>query len=192
MSRLPVIAPVVLLLLASATHAFYEPDGFRGIPWGTSLGEAERALKGLHAKRLLMGREPTCERERRGGGVADRAVCVAAMEMDSARLRLYFEFREDRFVAVTVVSTPESYPELKRGFVSRYGAPTRTEKKTKAGPFSEYASEEVSWDGQTVRIKLSQYVGDRTFTVAVIALRSEMDRQAAEQERSAPPRQPPR
>ncbi len=182
---------VILLLVVSGAQAFYEPDGFRGVTWGMSLEDAERALTGLHAKRLLAGQEPLCQRERRNGALTESAVCVAAMDMDSVRLGLYFEFHQERFVAVTAVSAPASYADLKRALIARYGAPTRAETKTKAGPFSEYASEEVLWEGPTVRIKLSQYVGDRTFTVAVIALRSELDRQAAEREKS-PDAPPPR
>lgn len=184
------IALAVLALFASNAPAFYEPDGFRGITWGMSVSDAERTLKSLYAKHLLVGNEPTCETARGGQGIADSAMCTAAMQMDSIRIGLSFEFYEDRFVAVTVVATAASYGELKSSFIARYGAPTRAEKRTKPGPFSEYTSEELRWDGPTVRIKLSQYVGDLTFTVGVIALRSEWDRQAAEQERStAPPPQ---
>lgn len=117
-----------------------------------------------------MGREPTCENARGSKGVTtDSAVCAAAMDMDSVRVGLYFEFYQDRFVAVTLVSAPAAYADLKRSLIVRYGAPTRAETKMKVGPLSEHMSEEVLWEGPMVRIKLSQYVGDLTFSVAVIA-----------------------
>src|SRR5262245_61459574 len=81
-----VIAALVVLIASPAARAFYEPDGFRGIAWGTALSDAEREMKGLHAKHLLVGPEPACDRERRGGNVTENAVCVAAMEMDSVRV----------------------------------------------------------------------------------------------------------
>jgi len=165
-------------------RAFYEPDGFRGIRWGTSLAEAQQTLKALHTKRILVGEEPVCDAAQ---GAADSVVCVASTDLDAVRVTLYFEFYEDRFVAVTVVSTPASYAALKRGFIARYGEPTRADKRTKMGPFSEYTSEELLWEGSTVQIKLSQFVGGPTFTVAVIALRSEIARQEAEQNKSAGP-----
>src|SRR5262245_56480946 len=177
---------VALSLFASEAPAFYEPDGFRGIQWGTSLAEAVQILKTLYAKRLLVGREPTCESARSAPG-SDSAVCTADMELESARVQLHFEFYQDRFVAVTVVSTPTSYADIKRSFIARYGAPTRADKKIKAGPFSEQMSEEMYWEGPTVYIRLSQYVGESTFTVAVISLRSEVDRQAAEQGKTTDP-----
>jgi hypothetical protein len=173
--------------------AFYEPDGFRGIRWGTSLAEAEQTLKALYTRRVLVGDAPACDAASGGSAPADSAVCVASADIDAVRVTLYFEFHEDRFVAVTVVSTPASYAALKRGFVARYGAPTRSDKRTKMGPFSEYTSEELLWDGPTVQIKLSQLVGGPTFTVAVIALRSELARQEAEQKKSpGPTPEPPK
>jgi hypothetical protein len=179
-------------LFASDASAFYEPDGFRGIKWGTSLTEAEQILKAFYAKRVLVGDEPFCDSAPTSERLADSAVCVANMDIESVRVKLYFEFYQDRFVAVTVLSTPTSYAALKRGFIARYGTPTRADKRNRIGPFSEYTSEEVFWEGPTVRIRLSQYVGGPTFTVAVIALRSELDRQAAERKKSTGPPQLPK
>ena len=179
-------------LLASDALAFYEPDGFRGIKWGTPLAEAQQMLKALHARRVLVGDEPSCDSAQASGRLPDSTVCVASTDIDSARVKLYFEFYEDRFVAVTVLSTPTSYATLKRGFISRYGSPTRADKKQKIGPFSEYTSEELLWEGPMVQIKLSQHVGGLTFTVAVIALRAEIARQEAEQKKSMDPALEPR
>lgn len=175
--RLVLPLALAFYLFASDAWAFYEPDGFRGIQWGTSLTEAEQILKALYAKRVLVGDEPIC----------DGAVCVANTDIDSVRVKLYFDFDQDRFVAVTVLSTPTSYSALKRSFIARYGAPTRADTRKKIGPFSEYTSEEVLWEGPTVHIKLSQYVSGLTLTVAVIGLRSELDRQAAERKSTTPP-----
>jgi hypothetical protein len=107
------------------------------------------------------------------------SMCTAQTDFGTVKVKLYFEFYQDRFVAVTLLSTPARYPELRRSFVERYGPPTRAETKRRPGPFSEHSSEEVLWDGSTVRIKLSEYVGGPTLTVAVIALRSESERRAA-------------
>jgi hypothetical protein len=187
MSLVPPLA-LALYLFASGALAFYEPDGFRGIQWGTSLTEAEPILRALYDRRVLVGDEPVCDSVRTRERPADSAVCVANTDIESVRVKLYFEFYQDRFVAVTVLSTPTSYAALKRGFIARYGAPTREDRGKKIGPFSEYTSEEVFWEGPTVYIKLSQHVGGPTFTVAVIALRSEVDRQAAERNESIGPR----
>ena len=194
MTSMSLVPPLALAfcLVASDALAFYEPDGFRGIQWGTSLTEAEQILKTLYANRVLVGEEPVCDGARTSERFADSEVCVANTDIESVRVKLYFEFYQDRFVAVTVLSTPKSYAALKRGFIARYGAPTRVDTTKKIGPFFEYTSEEVFWGGPTVHIKLLQYVGGPTFTVAVIALRSEVDRQAAEQRKSTgpPPQQP--
>lgn len=195
MTRVGVALALVLgfHLLAPDAEAFYEPDGFRGIRWGTSLVEAQKILKDLYSKRVLVGDEPSCNSAQASGRFPDSEVCVANTEIDSVRVRLYFEFHEDRFVSVTVLSTPTSYATLKRGFISRYGSPTRTDKKQKIGPFSEYTSEELLWEGPTVQIKLSQHVGGPTYTVAVIALRSELARQEAEQKKPmGPALEPPK
>ena len=189
MRLVPALA-LAFYLVASDALAFYEPDGFRGIQWGTSLTEAEQILTGLYARGVLVGDEPVCDGARTSERPADSAVCVANTVIESVRVKLYFEFYQDRFVAVTVLSTPKSYAALKRGFIARYGAPMRADTRTKIGPFTEYTSEEVLWEGPTVHIKLSQYVGGPTFTVAVIALRSEVDRQAAEQKKSTGPPRP--
>jgi hypothetical protein len=186
MSLVPPLALAFYLLVSDAL-AFYEPDGFRGIKWGTSLTEAEQILKALYAKRILVGDEPSCDSARTSERLADCAVCVANTDIESVKVKLYFEFYQDRFVAVTVLSTPTSYAALKRSFIARYGAPTRADRRKKIGPFSEYTSEELLWEGPTVQIKLSQYVGGPTYTVAVIALRAEVDRQAAEQKKSTGP-----
>ena len=192
MNRMRLVPPLALAfyLVASDAVAFYEPDGFRGIQWGTSLTEAEQILTGLYARGVLVGDEPVCDGARTSERPADTAVCVASTDIESVRVKLYFEFYQDRFVAVTVLSTPKSYAALKRGFIARYGAPTQADTRTKIGPFTEYASEEVLWEGPTVHIKLSQHVGGPTFTVAVIALRSEVERQAAEQKKSTGPPRP--
>jgi hypothetical protein len=175
-----------LALVASSAPAFYEPDGFRGLTWGTATSEAEPFLRSLHAKRVLVGDEPVCDRAPAGATVGDM-VCTAHTDIGRVRVKVYFEFYQDRFVAVTLLSKPVRYADLRRSFVERYGAPTRAETKTRVGPFAEHSSEEVLWDGPTVRIKLAQYVGGPTLTVAVIALRAEADRRAAEPETPGPP-----
>jgi hypothetical protein len=57
----------------------------------------------------------------------------------------------------------------------------------RVGPFAAHSSEEVLREGPTVRIKLAQYVGGSTLTVAVIALRAEADRRAAEPDAAGSP-----
>ncbi len=175
---------LALSLTPNAAPAFYEPDGFRGLKWGTSATEAEQILKGLFAKRVLVGDEPVCDRAPAGAAVADGPVCRAQADIGTVRVKLYFEFYQDRFVAVTLLSTPTRYADLRRSFVERYGPPTRAETKRRFGPFSEHSSEEVLWDGPMVHIKLAQYVGGPTLTVAVISLRSEVERRAAQSEAS--------
>jgi len=185
--KLALLLAFALSLIAGAAAAFYEPDGFRGVKWGASTIEAERTLKALHAKRILVGDEPVCDPAPTDAAPADSAVCTAQADIGAVRVKLSFEFYQDRFVAVTLLSRPASYADLRRTFVERYGPPTRAETKTRSGPFEDYSSEEVLWDGPTVRIKLAQYVGGRTFTVAVISLRAEADRRAAEPEPSSAP-----
>ena len=175
---------LALCLLPTAAAPFFEPDGFRGLTWGMSPAQGEQMLKALYAKRVLVGDEPSCE----PSGAAERVVCMAQTDIGTVRTKVYFEFVQDRFIAVTLLTTPVWYADLRRGFVERYGPPTRAETKTRVGPFSEYSSEEVVWEGPTVRIKLAQYVGGRTLTVAVIGLRSETDSQAADPQ---PPGTPP-
>jgi hypothetical protein len=181
---------LALTLIPTAASAFYEPDGFRGVKWGTSATEAEQALKALHAKRVLVGDEPVCDRAPGGVAVADSAVCTAQTHVGTVRVKLYFEFYQDRFVSVTLLSTPTRYADLRRSFIERYGPPTRAETKMRIGPFSEHLGEEVLWDGPSVHIKLAQYVGGPTLSVAVISLRSEVDRRAVEPERSSAPPPP--
>jgi hypothetical protein len=183
--RAALLLAIALCLIASAAPAFYEPDGFRAVKWGTSAAEAEQTLKALHAKRVLVGDEPACERVPADAAAPDNAVCTAHADIGSVRVTLYFEFYQDRFVAVTLLSSPTRYADLRRNFIDRYGPPTRAETKTRVGPFSEYSSEEVLWDGPTVRITLAQYVGGRAFTVAVISLRAEADRRASEPDASS-------
>ena len=186
--HLRAIALTVALSLVPAPAApFYEPDGFRGLAWGTSAAEGEQVLKALHGKRVLIGDEPTCDRAPATAGVADRIVCTAQTDLGAVRVKVYFEFAQDRFVAVTLLTTPAWYADLRRSFVDRYGPPTRAETKTRSGPFAEHSSEEVVWEGPTVRIKLAQYVGGRTLTVAVIGLRSEIDDSPSHLEHSGPP-----
>jgi hypothetical protein len=171
---------LALSLLPNATLAFYEPDGFRGVKWGTPATEAEQILKALHAKGVLVGDEPVCDRAPAGVAVADSAVCTAQTHIGTVSVKLYLEFYRDRFVAVTLLSTPKRYADLRRSVIERYGPPTRAETKRRIGPFSEHLGEEVLWDGPSVHIKLAQYVGGRTLSVAVISLRAEVERRAAE------------
>jgi hypothetical protein len=178
---------VALSLVPVAAAPFYEPDGFRGLTWGTSSAQGEQTLRTLHAKRVFVGDEPVCERAPAAAGVAEQVVCTAQTDIGTVRAKVYFEFVEDRFVTVTLLTTPDRYVELRRSFVERYGPPTRAETKKRSGPFSEHSSEEVVWEGPTVRIKLAQYVGGRTLTVAVIGLRSATDSQPVEPESSGAP-----
>jgi hypothetical protein len=178
----------VALSLAPATAAsFYEPDGFRGLTWGSSVAQGEQMLKALYAKRVFVGDEPVCERARAATGVPERVVCTAQTDIGTVRVKVYFEFTDDRLVAVTLLTTPAWYADLRRSFVDRYGPPTRAETKTRSGPFAEHSSEEVVWEGSTVRIKLAQYVGGRTLTVAVIGLRSELGAAPSEPESAGAP-----
>jgi hypothetical protein len=182
--RVALLLAFALSLIPGAARAFYEPNGFRGIAWGTSTTQAEQTLRALHAKRILVGDEPVCDPAPTGATPADTAVCTAETDFGSVRVKLSFEFYQDRFVAVTLLSRPTSYADLRRTFIERYGLPTHAETRARSGPFEEHSSEEMLWDGPTVRIKLAQYVGGRTFTVGVISLRAEADRRASEPEAS--------
>lgn len=74
---------------------------------------------------------------------------------------------------------PEHFHELVKLFVTRYGAPTKSETetvKTKGG--AEFSNELLYWSGKSVSIVLERYDGDINTSTAMISNRSYLNAEA--------------
>jgi hypothetical protein len=153
------------LLTSVPGHAFNEPDGFRGAPWGASEAEVKEKAAGSHAACL--------ETPSQYRWLADRT-CHGEFDLGSVTIKAHYSFRGDRFTGASLTFPAEGFDAVEHTFIQRYGPPTSTEDepgKTRAG--LEFLNRRHMWIGPKIVIRLVRY-GDR-LTHSSASLRTHED-----------------
>jgi len=118
---------VAILVLADgviwSALAFNEPDGFRGVPWGTS----EDALREKLGERSDHGVLWTgCDSYRPEEPWMGDRFCSGAFPLGDITVKAVYAFRANRFVRVTLIFPSRDFGRLAAIFVERYGPPTHS------------------------------------------------------------------
>lgn len=122
-----------------------EPKDFRGVPFGASLKQTEKALR-LHC---------SSDKRTKVGVCLDRYFAIGPVMTQNV-----FEFDADRLVRVRLSFPSSSFATLRDIFIERYGQPTATETqpvRTNAGV--EYQNETLIWTGTAIEVRLQKYAG---------------------------------
>lgn len=143
---------VALLLLVAVTASAddwpLEPKDFRGVPFGASIKQTEKALR-LHC---------SADKKTKIGVCLDRYFAIGPVTTMNV-----FEFDADRLVRVRLTFPASSFATLRDIFIERYGQPTATETqpvRTNAGV--EYQNEVLIWTGAAIDARLQKYSGTVT------------------------------
>jgi hypothetical protein len=157
----------VVLLFCTASHAWEEPNDFRGIKWGTSSGDAENFIRGQWKQRREAG-EIIID--------TDISKFVSDERLQSRLFRdkvggllvtINLDFLDDKFVYATISFKSEDFRIIEGAFKERYGPPmseARTPVETRFG--AKYENKELKWNGPTLHIWLRQYYGKITEGIA--------------------------
>jgi hypothetical protein len=171
---------VLLAVIASAgvvptTHASNEPDGFRGVPWGTSEDALREKLGETSAHGVLWDRCGLFTNANRW--IGDR-FCAGAFPLAGVRMDAVYTFRRDRFTGVDMTFPSNDFETVAAIFRERFGAPTTAKEEvftTKGGLKATNRIDE--WIGPTIVIAIRQFGATIDQGPAALGLKS--DRQEA-------------
>jgi hypothetical protein len=134
-ARLAVGATFVISAVASSAFAFNEPDGFRGLPWGSTEGQMRKGMSTAVCK----------DYPRPDRWEGDR-FCVVELKIGDIPIDTLYAFRGNKFVRVTMEFPSRDFDRLVAIFQERYGVPTN-----KRPNFAE-------WVGARVNISMDRYL----------------------------------
>src|SRR5262249_41185090 len=120
-----------LTAIGSSVHAFNEPDGFRGVPWGATEEQMRAAVR--------INRGADIEAAQRWAGDRD---CHAEFDLAGMPISLTYTFRGDRFVRVSLHFASSDFERIAAIFVERYGTPTHR------------GEDIIRWEGTSVLLEL--------------------------------------
>jgi hypothetical protein len=149
------------LVAAPAALAFNEPDNFRGIPWGSTMDQAQETLLKTWPAGVT---PPHCSRE--------TGVCGHPGKLGPVDVTYIYSFKDDRFSFAQVRFKTIDYDTVRRIFEERYGTPTLRQ------------SDQNWWKDENASVLLRR-VGSRAMEgSALIALKSAVDKNTAERDKA--------
>ena len=177
LGRLAVIALLALVtpltLLGTYALAWNEPDGFRGVPWGSSREELR-----LHFQQA--GDDVTC--------VATALGCNSPrLSIGPVPVRAFYLFTPgaDKFEVALLTFASTHYAALRTIFQERYGAPSNVrEKPLQDRTGATVTNETALWVGERVTISLSRYGSKLDQGRAWIGLKAALDRHIEESQKA--------
>lgn len=157
----------MLILLAASAAAWNEPDGFKGVRWGSGPEELRRVL-------LVPGCEWEIRDEGPDGIIGYRMTGSCAVY--GRRPEVYhigevpieapepittpgavFYYHGGRMGGVEFNFATGDYEKLREAFVAKYGSPTGRKARRYQNPFgARFSSQELEWIGGMVRILLQE------------------------------------
>jgi hypothetical protein len=134
--RLAAGAIFVMGAVASSAHAFNEPDGFRGVPWGAT----EEQM------RSTVSIEKSCSDYSTGSKYLGDRFCPALLSIGNVSVRALYIFRADRLGRVGLYFASKDFDRLADIFVERYGTPTYRD------------HDGFAWNGKRASVILFRYL----------------------------------
>lgn len=143
-----VLASVLLVPLTFVSaSAWNEPDGFRGVPWGTNR-ETVKEQMGLTNPNCFMASESTTA-----------YVCSGTITVGGVEATVGAGFSDaDALISVVLFFESKDFDQMKAAFLERYGKPTSRETPTIQNRMgAKFEQERLLWTGTKVVISLSRY-----------------------------------
>ncbi len=162
---------IITVLLASSALAWNEPDGFRGLRFGSDESKATQELTELQCDTRpadIMRRTGFPER-----------YCSTRLDVGDVKLMCQLEFRTGRLVEVHLNFSPHEYEIMEQTFIERYGSPTKiTEQPIKTLGGLTTTNRIISWVGRRVVITLTRYWGSLDLAKAMLSTVQELEEQS--------------
>jgi hypothetical protein len=164
----PLAAFALVVVLAVPALAFNEPDGFRGLKWGASKEELDKAEAergnslGPHCLAMSDSHQQTC---------------IAGGTIGDARVSIHYRFRDNKLVRVMFGFATSDFTVILGAFTERYGAPTKRREEpyqTRGG--IRTTNQVLTWRGKSVEIEIMLYGESIDKGLADLVTRQEMDR----------------
>jgi hypothetical protein len=166
-------AVLILVVGASSTYAFNEPDGFRGVPWGAS----EDVLRARLGEMGPDGRwrDASCfEYPDETRWLGDRA-CRHTFLLEDIRVDALYAFRDARFVRVLLTFRSADFNRIVAVFVERYGPPTtETHEAFRTQGGLDSVNRILAWLGPNVAITLNRHGGKIAEGAAMVTTQDEI------------------
>ena len=140
---LPIIVVLLFFVLNFRLYAWNEPDNFRGIPWNGS----ESELKKNFPDAFCMDMDGLCDRG-----------CRSEFKIGAISADAYFFFRNNKFIRVSLLFSPDDFLNMEGYFIEKYGNPTQKDEKefeTRGG--LKYTNSIRKWKGKKIIINLEKY-----------------------------------
>ena len=164
MRTIVVISVLIVLGLVSGALAFNEPEGFRGVPWGTLHGSVSAQIPEMNECDRGAWVDGDCHGTVRIGGVVTSVIMLFSPSSG--------------FEAVWLSFDPREFVIMKQIFVERYGQPTEErneEIQTSTG--ARYQNTVLKWSGNKVVIQLERYGSQITASFASLQTRARYERE---------------
>lgn len=154
---------LLFLVISTPSHAWQEPDDFRGMKWEISSEDAENFI-----------REQWRQRRQAGEIIVDTDISKSHMDerlkslvfrdkIGGLPVTIGLEFLDDKFVYARIFFKSKDFRILESAFKDKYGQPMSEALipvRTASG--ARYENKELKWNGQSLRIWLRQYDGKVT------------------------------
>ena len=144
-SRLLIAALITLPIIGQPTQKAWpeEPDGFKGVKFGSSVAEARSVLEFSQCFRADEQKPTTCP---------------LTVDTGEFEMNVFLLFVDDKLVTVVGGFPSKNYSGARGIFVEKYGAPHESLKDVvQNGMGAKFDREQLTWVGKNSRVSLSQY-----------------------------------
>ena len=129
-----------------ADSSWQEPEDFRGLKWGASVGEMRKVFSTLNVDKP------------RDSGNRIKSFYVGGQRIGDALVQLYLGFLDDRFSSVNISFKSDDFLAMRVVFIVRYGqAHSTTEQTLQNRAGAEFVNPILTWKGPTLIIRIQKY-----------------------------------
>lgn len=150
-----------------------EPDGYRGLKWGASVGAAAEVLDSAEMCLCIYGTDDNSvckpKPEKDPEKIPSRRVCFTTFDVGPVKVKDQITFVNDALAAVSMTFDTDDYERIRAIFIEKYGEPASREASEVHNRMgAAFQQEELDWKGQTVVVSLSRFGSKLTQGAAYI------------------------
>src|SRR5262249_3007352 len=140
-----------------------EPDGFRGLKFGSSEAEAKR----IYTLQLCINMEGESETSGRG--------CITEFTIGDTTISGLLQFDNDKFVYGTFDFSSDAFENIRAILVERYGQAVLSNSVVRNRMNATFTNQQLKWNGKLVEVTLTKYAGDLEHSRFTIGLTTFVD-----------------
>lgn len=139
-----------------------EPDGYRGLTWGTTVAAAAEVLDSAERCLCMWGGDDNslckAKPEKDPKKVPPSRVCFTTFEVGPVQVEDQITFLNDSLAAASMSFDTDHYEKMREIFIDKYGPPTSRESKEVQNRMgATFQQEELEWKGKTTTVSLNRY-----------------------------------